>query len=117
VLSYTGTCVAWKPNGESFCVSTTNGELSFFNRNGSPLGETEGGRHFMIPAPPKARKKKAERLQSTHYFKNVCYSPCGKLLGAASTGKTVCFYNVDHQRIVATQYVTNNRSFEGVEVN
>ena len=103
-------CLDFRADGKEICVSTINGQLSFFNVETAEINgvQIEGKKDLGI-----SQNVEAEIAEKDKYFNCVTYTSDGEYILAAGKSKFICFYNVNEKVLLKKFKMTYNLSMNG----
>ncbi|EMR10248.1 hypothetical protein PNEG_01517 [Pneumocystis murina B123] len=107
--------VTFRPDGKYICVSTLDGQLTFWDVDkGNQVNiidgkkDISGGRNIgdQFSAANSFRNKS---------FKCVCYSPDGYIVVAGGNSKYICIYDIESSVLIKKIQISKNLSLDGTQ--
>lgn len=109
--------VCFNPNGEEIAVATLNGNISTFNVKSSQHIALIEGRNDLGSGVSEADIITAKKNLEGKSFTSITYSADGECLLAAGQSKNVCIYHVKEGILLKKFEITQNHSFDGLDVS
>lgn len=109
--------VCFNPNGEEIAVATLNGNISTFNVKSSQHIALIEGRNDLGSGVSEADIITAKKNLDGKSFTSITYSADGECLLAAGQSKNVCIYHVKEGILLKKFEITQNHSFDGLDVS
>ncbi|KAG5518678.1 hypothetical protein PMAC_002647 [Pneumocystis sp. 'macacae'] len=107
--------VIFHPDGKYICVSTLDGQLTFWDTStGDQVNfidgkkDISGGRNIGEPFT-------AEKSAKSKSFNTICYSPDGYVVLAGGNSKYICVYDVESSVLIRKIQISKNLSLDGIQ--
>lgn len=109
--------VAFKPDGQEVAVATLDGQISFFNIKEASQIKFIEGRNDLGSGVSDVDLISAKKNLQAKAFTSLCYTADGECILAGGQSKNICIYNIKEGILIKKFEVTQNRSFDAVDVS
>ena len=107
--------VTHRPDSTQIAVSTLDGQLTFWDLEGSSQVTHIDGRRDISGGRKIADRITAANNPATKHFKTIAYSQDGTCLLAAGNSKYICLYDIASGSLVRKFTVSHNLSIDGTQ--
>lgn len=105
--------VAFRPDSKELAVTTTDGQISFFNiQEGKQTGAIDGKNDIRGGRHQSDRFTAAHSNRSNH-FTSLCYSIDGSMILTGGNSRHICLYDVANEVLLRRFSLSKNMSIEG----
>jgi len=107
--------VAFSPDGTQIAVSTSNGDLTFWNSETLDQMAAIDCRKDIRSGRGATDMVTADTQSKTKAYDSICYSVDGKFILAGGRSKYIGLYCISAQKLMKKFEISKNKSFEGSE--
>ncbi|KTW29763.1 hypothetical protein T552_00970 [Pneumocystis carinii B80] len=107
--------VAFRPDGKYICVSTLDGQLTFWDVDkGNQVNIIDGKKDIS------GGRNIGDQFSSANSFRNksfkcICYSPDGHIVVAGGNSKYICIYDIESSVLIKKIQTSKNLSLDGTQ--
>ncbi|KAG4305381.1 hypothetical protein PORY_000937 [Pneumocystis oryctolagi] len=107
--------VAFRPDGKCVCISTLDGQLTFWDLSTGSQVNVIDGKKDISGGRNVGDQFTSEKSARNKFFNTICYSPDGYTVLAGGNSKYICIYDVESSVLIKKIQTSKNLSLDGTQ--